>query len=139
MSNDTNFSNLIKNTMENLKNMIDVETIVGNPITAPNDTTIIPLSRLTFGFVSGGSEFPVKNPHVSKEYPFGGGSSSGVSIKPTALLVIKNDSVRLIPINNNNSTTIIDSIPQIIDMVENFCKNSSTRKENSHSSFETSF
>ncbi len=139
MTNDTNFTNLIKNTMENLKSMIDVETIIGDPIITSNDITIIPLSKLTFGFISGGSEIPLKtNSNLKDAYPFGGGSSSGVSIKPIALLVVKNDSIRLIPVNSSNSSKILDSIPQLINFIEDLCINNSEKKKSKHTSSETS-
>ena len=66
MSNDSNISNLMKNTLENIKSMIDVDTIVGKSIITSDSTMIIPVSKLTFGFISGGSEYPLKNKSENK-------------------------------------------------------------------------
>lgn len=114
--------NLMKSTMEQLKTMIDVDTIIGNPINAQDGTTILPISKLSLGFASGGSEYPqTKETLVNNKYPFGGAVGAGVSIKPIAFLVIKKDSQRLISLNNiSPADKIIDGIPQILDMINNF-------------------
>lgn len=113
--------NLMKTTMENIREMVDVNTIIGDPIKGDGNTLILPISKVSFGFVSGGSEF---NASVSSEnlknYPFGGGSGSGISIKPVAFLVLKDDSVRLLPLNAENTyEKIVDLVPQIMDMIKN--------------------
>lgn len=136
MSNDSNISNLMKNTLENIKSMIDVDTIVGKSIITDNNTMIIPVSRLTFGFISGGSEYPIKtSTEHNSNFPFGGGASSGVSIKPVAFLIVKNDSIRLLPIDHDTSCDkLIDTVPQIIDMIKDFTKKNDHSKDASHSS-----
>ena len=113
---------LMKSTLENLKDMIDVNTVVGDPIKTIDGTIIVPISKVTFGFASGGSEFYNKNSkeEVSK-YPFGGGSGSGVSVKPIAFLVIKDKLVRLLPMEQNNITIVdklLDQIPELIDILK---------------------
>lgn len=111
--------NLLKSTMENLKEMIDVNTIVGDTVESKDGSIIIPISKVSFGFASGGSEFDLQHDDVSKpDYPFGGGSGAGVTVKPVAFLVTKGESVRLLSLNQNNTCEkVVDSIPQIMDLL----------------------
>lgn len=122
---------LMKSTLENLKDMIDVNTIVGDPVETVDGTLIIPISSVSLGFASGGSEFPPKTQNNSNsKFPFGGGSGSGVTIKPVAFLVIKEDSVRLLPVNQKNTyDKIVDGIPQIIDMLKNSLSQKPSKKD----------
>ena len=117
---------LMKSTLENIKKIIDVNTIVGEAIHSNDGSTIVPISKISFGFASGGSEFNSKECNrVDKEFPFGGGSGAGVTIRPVAFLVIKNDSIRLFPVDQINTyDRIVDSIPQIMD----FFKTNTTGK-----------
>lgn len=122
--------NLMKATMENIKDMIDVDTIVGKPVTAYDGTVIIPISKVSFGFGSGGSEFESDKNKNSINNPFGGGSGAGISIKPVGFLVVKGDSVRLLSVDHNNSyDKLIDSIPQVFDMVKDLFKKDDDYKE----------
>lgn len=112
--------NLLKSTMENLKEMIDVNTIVGDAIESKDGSLIVPISKVSFGFASGGSEFNSKNTDGSKaNYPFGGGSGAGVTVKPVAFLVTKGDSLRLMSLNQHNTyDKIVDSVPQIMEFIK---------------------
>ena len=106
-------------SMENLKGLIDVNSIVGAPITTPDGTTIIPVSKVSFGFASGGSDFPRK----STKDLFGGGSGAGVSILPVAFLVAAKDgSVRLIQLSDtsNNIDRALGLMPEMVDKVAGF-------------------
>ncbi|MBU3180440.1 GerW family sporulation protein [Clostridium psychrophilum] len=116
--------NLMKSTMESIKDMIDVNTIVGDPVKSIDGTTIIPISKVCFGFASGGSEFNSVTPSDSNNnYPFGGGSGAGVTVKPVAFLVVKNDSIRVLSVDSQNSyDRIIDTVPQIFDIVKGMFK-----------------
>ena len=130
MSNEQPVENLMRSTMENLRDMIDANTVIGEPIETKDGTCIIPVSRLSFGFVSGGSEFmsPRNNPEENS-YPFGGGAGSGVSVKPITFLVIKDDMVRMMPIEHDNTyDRIADNIPQVLDMIKNLIKDISSNK-----------
>ncbi|WP_368487804.1 GerW family sporulation protein [Clostridium sp. BJN0013] len=126
--------NLLKSTMENLKDMIDVNTIVGDAVESKDGSFIIPISRVSLGFISGGSEFNSKNEDTSNsEYPFGGGSGAGVTVKPVAFLVTKGDSIRLLSLNQNNTyDKIVDSIPQIIDLIKGMGSSKCKKSENTH-------
>lgn len=126
--------NLMKTTMESLKDMVDVNTIVGEAVESKDGSLIIPISKVSFGFASGGSEFDNKKAsELSGKYPFGGGSGAGVTLKPVAFLVIKNDNIRLLSVDQDNTyDRIVDSIPQIMDMLKNMFKgkNTDNPKEN---------
>jgi len=122
---------LMKSTMEQLKNMIDVDTIIGNPINTQDGSTILPISRLSLGFASGGSEYPQKKETlVSDKYAFGGAVGAGVSIKPIAFLVIKKDGERLIPLDNiTPADKIVEVIPQIMETIKNIKKKSKEKED----------
>lgn len=139
MSNEQPVENLMRSTIENLRNIIDANTVVGEPIETKDGTCIIPVSKLSFGFVSGGSEFmsPINNTE-KVSYPFGGGSGSGVSVKPITFLVIKDDMVRMIPIEHDNTyDRIVDNIPQVLDMIKNLVKDISNNKNKETNCCET--
>ena len=112
---------LMSTAMESLRDMIDVNTIVGDMVESKNGTVIIPVSRVSFGFAAGGSEFNVNKINKFNEdskLPFGGGSGAGVNISPTAFLVITGDVVRLLTLDSNSPLDrIIDLAPDIINKV----------------------
>ncbi len=107
-------------SMENLKGLIDVNSIVGAPITTPDGTTIIPVSKVSFGFASGGSDLPTS---TQKEM-FGGASGGGVTIQPLAFLVIRKDGVRMIQVADKNSVSerLVNMVPDVVDTVTSFIK-----------------
>ncbi|WP_125152285.1 GerW family sporulation protein [Clostridium rectalis] len=122
--------NLMKSTMENIKGMIDVNTIVGDPVETQDGSLVLPISKVSFGFASGGSEFCPTINNDNPKYPFGGGSGAGVTVKPVAFLVIKPDSVRLLPLDQDNTyDKIIDTVPQLIDTFKDMFKKDSSEKE----------
>lgn len=116
--------NLMKSTMENLRDMIDVNTIIGDAVETKDGSVMIPISKVSFGFASGGSEFHSKSEvNENTKFPFGGGCGAGVSVKPVAFLVVKNDNVRLLSVDHENTyDRIVDSIPQVIDLLKGLTK-----------------
>ncbi|MCQ2441962.1 MAG: GerW family sporulation protein [Oscillospiraceae bacterium] len=119
MENNHPINDVISVTMEKVRQMVDVNTIVGTPIIA-GDVTIIPISKLSFGFGSGGSELSPKNHPAEKRNPFGGGAAAGCNIDPVAFLVVREDSVRLLPVNAPGAGAvekIIDLMPEIVNKV----------------------
>ena len=121
-------NDVMKTTMEKLRSMIDVNTIIGDSITTSDGTTIIPISKVSFGFASGGSDFDSKKESVN----FGGGSGAGVTIHPEAFLVVKDGNVRLIPMAAAPSTTVdrlVELLPGVMDRGEGYIKNSRHKKE----------
>ncbi|MCR6515842.1 GerW family sporulation protein [Clostridium sp. LY3-2] len=120
MNKEHPIENLMKSTMENIRDMIDVNTIIGEAVETRDGTYIIPISKVSFGFASGGTEFDSKTGISSDfeiNYPFGGGSGAGVTIKPVAFLVVRENSVRLLPVEQDNTyDRIVDTVPQVIEL-----------------------
>ena len=119
---------LMLTAMDSIENMIDVNTIIGEPIQAGNNIVIIPVSKVAFGFAAGGSEFKgetidecskkYKDEKVQYRLPFGGGSGAGVSINPIAFLVVENDKVRLLPINHSSCIDkLLDYVPDLFERI----------------------
>jgi sporulation protein YtfJ len=104
--------------MEKIRELVDVNTIIGDPITAPDGTILIPVSKVSFGFVSGGSDVPATPP----KQIFAGGSGAGVTIKPMTFVVIKTDGdVRLLeasPDKSNIMETVFESAPEFIEKIK---------------------
>jgi sporulation protein YtfJ len=114
---------LMKTAMESIKEMVDVNTIVGDAVETPDGTVIIPITRVSCGFAAGGGEFGAvgkdNNQNNGKTHPFGGGSGAGVSVQPVGFLVVCNNQVRLIPVDGNAVIDrIIDVAPQFISQVQ---------------------
>ena len=109
--------NLMDTTMNKIKEMIDVNTIVGEPITSPDGTLIIPVSKVSYGFASGGSDLPTKKENKDC---FGGGSGAGVTIQPVAFLTVYKGDVKLIPVDKFEGTPdrLVGMIPEVIDKVK---------------------
>jgi len=108
---------LMKTALESLKSMVDVNTVIGDPVETPDGTVIVPVSRVTFGFAAGGSEFvPAREQEPGHDHPFGGGSGAGVSVSPVGFLVVGKDQVRMLPVDGGQPVhRLIDLAPQIID------------------------
>lgn len=124
---------LMRTTMDSIKDMIDVNTIVGNPVHTENGAVIIPISKVSIGFASGGSEFDCrenKNEAASK-FPFGGGSGAGMSLNPVAFLVVSGSDVRLLTLCEGSSVErLVERIPSLIDDVVTIAKNNKGQFKN---------
>ncbi|THF78330.1 GerW family sporulation protein [Cohnella fermenti] len=132
---------LMQTAMENIKEMVDVNTIVGEPVQTPDGSVIMPISKVGFGFAAGGSEFQTEELHGTKtghvssasgsgeakghnaavSLPFGGGSGGGVSITPIAFLVVGSHGVKVVPLDNQTHLfeRIIDEAPRWVDKIQN--------------------
>ncbi len=108
---------ILKTTIEKVRDLVDVSTIIGEPITLPDGVTIIPVSKVTYGFASGGSDFPSKN-NVEL---FGGAGGAGITINPVAFLVIRGDdvTVKQIMTGENAAERAVSLVPEMIDKVTN--------------------
>lgn len=117
---------LMTTAMNSIQDMIDVNTIIGEPIEASNNIVIIPISKVSFGFAAGGSEFKgetideyrkvEKEEQIQYRLPFGGGSGAGVTINPVSFLVIQSNNVKMIPINHASSIDkLLDYVPDLIE------------------------
>ncbi len=118
---------LMTTAMENLKEMVDVNTIVGDPVETPDGSVILPISRVGFGFAAGGSEFELDREtnggHPGKDsLPFGGGSGGGVSITPVAFLVVSEKGVRSVPLEGSSHLydRLMDMAPQVLEKMQSF-------------------
>lgn len=124
MSEHHPISDLMTETMSKIKEMVDVNTIIGSPIVAADGTTVIPVSKVSFGFGAGGSEFASKHAASGSPLAFGGGSSAGVTVSPVCFLVIgKDGSANILGINAQASDTVdrlVEMIPGAINKVSNF-------------------
>ena len=113
-------SELLETTMQKVREMIDANTIVGEPITTIDGVTLIPVSKVSFGLAGGGTDFEKKQ---APQNGFGGGIGAGVKVEPVAFIVAKNDSVRLLHVAPPATTTvdrIIETVPELFDKVTDF-------------------
>ena len=106
---------ILKTTIEKVRDLVDVSTIIGDPINLPDGLTIIPVSKVTYGFASGGSDFPSKN-NVEL---FGGAGGAGITINPVAFLVVKDGDVTIkhIVSNDNAVERAVSLVPEMFDKV----------------------
>ena len=112
---------LMDTTMEKIKEMIDVNTIIGEPITSPDGTLIIPVSKVSYGFAAGGSDLPTKKENRDC---FGGGSGAGVTIQPVAFLTVYQGDVRLVSVDREEGTAdkLVNMIPDVLKKVKGVFK-----------------
>lgn len=115
---DQSAEKILATTIERVRDLVDVSTIVGDPITVNADITIIPISKVTYGFASGGSDFPSRN-NVEL---FGGGGGAGITINPVAFLVCNKGEVTIkhITASDNAAERAVNLIPEMFDKVTNF-------------------
>ena len=114
-----NLPNMLENTIAKIREMVDVNSVIGKPITTPDGVTIIPVSKVSVGFGGGGSDFSHKTP-TSAELPFGGGVGGGVKVSPIAFLVVKDGNVRRLPVAsapNPTSERIVEMVPDLLDKI----------------------
>lgn len=135
---DHPINSLLDTSLKKIKELIDVNTIIGDPITTPDGTTIIPVSKVTYGFASGGSDLPTKK---DTRESFGGGSGAGISIQPVGFLSIMKGNIKFIPIEKYDGAAdrIVGMIPEAFDKISSFIKkdkNEKTDLENDLDSFD---
>jgi len=117
---NNSITGLVDVTMNKLHDIVDVDTVVGSPITTPDGITIIPVSKVSYAFASGGSDFRVKD---RSDMGFGGGNGAGVKIDPIGFLVVKDGNVRMVNITPPAATTldrVIEKAPELMDTVKDF-------------------
>lgn len=115
--------------MDSIQDMIDVNTIIGDPIETSNNVVIIPISKVSFGFAAGGSEFSEETideytrkdkdeEEIKYKLPFGGGSGAGVSINPVAFIIVQEKSVKLLPVNHSSTIDrLLDYVPDLFEKI----------------------
>ena len=132
--------NLMMTAMNSIQNMVDVNTIVGEPIETTNNIIIIPISKVGFGFAAGGSEFKgetvdeytkrEKEEAIQYRLPFGGGSGAGVSITPVAFLVVQQNNVKLLPVSHCSSLDrLLDYVPDLMQKMNDMFNKKISQKE----------
>ncbi len=120
---ENNISSIMGVTMEKIRSLVDSETIIGDPITV-NDITVIPVSKVSFGFVSGGSDFPTK----SEKTVFGGGGAAGATVTPVVFIVVKGNEVKLLQMSNIVSTidAAVTAVPELAQKLTALFKKETT-------------
>lgn len=119
---------LMSAAMTSIQDMVDVNTIIGDPIETSNNIVIIPISKVSFGFAAGGSEFneetideytkKEKEEEIQYKLPFGGGAGAGVSINPVSFLIVQGDTVKLLPVNHSSAIDrLLDYVPDLFEKV----------------------
>ena len=123
-----NLPNMLENTIAKIREMVDVISVIGNPITTPDGVTIIPVSKVSVGFGGGGSDFVNKGSGA----PFGGGAGGGVKVTPICFLIVKDGSVRMMPVAAPAYTTadrIVEMVPDTLDKIANFIDSRTQKAE----------
>ena len=127
---------IMTTTMENIRDMVDVNTVIGDAITTADGSTVIPISRVSFGFVAGGGEYAVQGhgradaQQPQKDLPFAGGTGAGVTVQPLGFLVTGPDSVRLLPAQPYAPVDrIIELVPQTLCEIKNALASCMERKK----------
>jgi len=119
---------LMTTAMESLKEMIDVNTIIGDPVETPDGSVILTVSKVGFGFAAGGTEFKSEGGQDSgSKHPFGGGSGGGVSITPIAFLIVNSQGVKMLHLDENTHLLerILETAPQAVEKVQQMLSKSS--------------
>ena len=114
--------NMLDSTIAKIREMVDVNSVVGEPITTADGVTIIPISKVSVGFGGGGSDFVSKNVN-NQQNPFGGGVGAGVKVTPVAFLIIKEGNVRMLPVAEPANTTadrLVEMVPDTLDKIASF-------------------
>ena len=121
---DNQVNNLLGVTMDKIKQMVDVNTVIGDPVTTPDGTTVIPVSRVSYGFASGGSDLPSKG-------LFAGGSGAGITISPIAFLAIHQGNVRVLQIEPYLSSVdrALEKVPDVVDKVTSLFQKEDRKEE----------
>ncbi len=125
-----NLPNMLESTIAKLREMVSVNSVIGDPIVTADGVTIIPVSNVSVGFGGGGSDFVSKNVN-KQENPFGGGVGAGVKVTPVAFLIVKEGSVRMLPVATPANTTadrIVEMVPDTLDKIAAFIDSRTEKK-----------
>lgn len=127
-------SGILGTAIDKIRDLVDVSTIVGEPVFSGEGITIIPVSKVTYGFASGGSDFPSKN----NEELFGGGGGAGITITPVAFVVINNGNVTIksVPTGDNTAEKIVGLVPEVVDTVTGLLNKNKDAKAAEHTEAE---
>ena len=126
-----NLPNMLENTINKIREMVDANSVVGEPIVTADGVTIIPISKISIGLGGGGSDFITKNLN-QKENLFGGGVGAGVKVVPVAFLIVKDGSVRMLPVAAPANTTadrLVEMVPDTLDKIVSFVESHTNKAE----------
>lgn len=126
-----NLPNMLDSTIAKIREMVDVNSVIGDPIVTNDGVTIIPVSKVSVGFGGGGSDFTTKS-QTNSENPFGGGVGAGVKVTPIAFLIIKEGSVRMIPVAipaNTTADRLVEMVPDTLDKIASFVDSRTQKSE----------
>ncbi len=119
---------LMETAMESIKSIVNVHTILGDPVEVPDGTVVIPVSRVSLGFAAGGTEYEVESrrtTEVADAFPFGGGSGAGITVNPVAFLVVGQGQIRLLPISQSAIyDRLLDMAPKMIEQLQGLVRGS---------------
>ena len=118
--------NMLEGTIQKIREMVDVNSVIGNPITTPDGVTIIPVSKVSVGFGGGGSDYTKNND------AFGGGAGGGVKVTPICFLIVKDGAVRMMPVAapaNSTADRIVEQVPDLLDKIASFIDSRTEKKE----------
>ena len=121
--------NMLESTIAKIREMVDVNSVIGDPITTADGVTIIPVSKVSVGFGGGGSDYVSRNLN-KQENPFGGGAGGGVKVTPIAFLIIKDGNVRMLPVATPANTTadrLVEQVPDVLDKISAFIDSRTNR------------
>ena len=110
--------NMLESTIQKIREMVDVNSVIGEPISTPDGVTIIPVTKVSIGYGGGGSDFAMKNMPANRDNPFGGGVGGGVKVTPICFLIVKDGNVRMMPVAEPASSTadrIVEMVPDTLD------------------------
>ena len=122
--------NMLDSTIQKIREMVDVNSVIGEPITTPDGVTIIPVSKVSVGFGGGGSDFASKA--QNQENPFGGGVGGGVKVTPICFLVVKDGSVRMMSVPqpaNSSAERLVEMLPDTLEKINSFVETKKAPKE----------
>lgn len=124
--------NMLESTIQKIKEMVDVNSVIGAPISTPDGVTIIPVSKVSVGFGGGGSDFAKKGAQPSNENPFGGGVGGGVKVVPMCFLVVKDGNVRMLPVAqpaNSPTERLVEILPDTLEKIDDLLSKHTGKKE----------
>ncbi|MBQ1264178.1 MAG: GerW family sporulation protein [Oscillospiraceae bacterium] len=114
-------SELMNSSMGKIRELVDVNSVIGEPIVTSDGVSIIPVSKVSVGYGGGGTDFATKNMPADKQNAFGGGAATGITITPIAFLVVRGESVRMLPVAEPASSSmdrLIEQLPDLLDRID---------------------
>lgn len=122
--------NMLESTIQKIRELVDVNSVIGEPISTPDGVTIIPVSKVSVGLGGGGSDFATKK--AGAENPFGGGVGAGVKVTPICFLIVKDGNVRMMPVAvpaNTTADRIVEMVPDTLDKISAFIDSRTDKKD----------